>query len=329
MSPPSGTRTGGDLLPGAVARDAEGWITARPPQLVEVLRRIVMFPWTLMRNRDLVGTSVKRELQARFQGTLLGWAWPLVSPVFLFLVYYFIFTKLLQVKFPELPPEQESAMGIYMFVGILVWAAFGESLIRCCSVIVDNGNLIKKLVFPAELMPLNLVCVNLVTMMFGIAIYLIAVTLTPVWAAPDPVMLLWIPVFLVLQAVFTYGLGLALATLNVFLRDTAQVMGILVTVWMFVTPIFWAPELIPDDEATGRSSIEPYLGIIQTNPLYHLVFVWRSVLMHEQPGFIFAGSEYGPSFYGSLATFALWALGSFVVGYALFIVSQRRFADEV
>ena len=88
-----------------------GWISARPPRAVEVVERLTTFPALLARHRDLVSTSVRRGLEARFHGTLLGWLWPLVQPLFLFAVYYFIFTKLLQQRIPDLPPGQESALG--------------------------------------------------------------------------------------------------------------------------------------------------------------------------------------------------------------------------
>ena len=292
------------------------------------------FPRMLFVHRDLVVTSVKRELRARFTGTVLYLAWPLVTPVLLFLVYYFIFTKLLAVKFGELPPEQKTAMGVFMFVGVLIWTAFGDGLIRCCSVIVDNGNLIKKLVFPAEVLPLNVVLVNLITMLFGVAVYLLAVTVTPVWYTPDPLALCWIPLLLVLQALFTYGVGMILATLQVFLRDTIQMLTVAVTVWMFVTPIFWTPELIilphlAEGKPLETSTIYPYLGVIEANPMFHLVYAWREVLMRAEPASIFSESVLAPSMGRSVAIFGVWSVVVFAIGYAFFILAQRRFADEV
>ena len=121
-----------------------------------------------------------------------------------------------------------------------------------------------------------------------------------------------------LQGIFTYGLGLLLATLQVFVRDTAQVIGILLTVWMFVTPLFWAPALLDD--------IAPYLPALKQNPMYHLVFAWRDVLMAGQPAQAFLPED---SITHSVGIFALWSLGAFVVGYVFFALSQRRFADEV
>ena len=300
------------------AGPAGGWVTASPPKGVEIAQAIVRFPVLVARHKDLILTGVQRELRAQFTGTVLGFFWPLLQPVFLFLVFYFIFTKLLGAKLPDLPPGQEAAMGVYMFVGILMWAAFGESLTLGCNVIVDNGNLIKKLAFPAEVLPLNIVLVRLTTMMFGVSIFLLAAILTPVWVAPNPLVLLWIPVLVLLQALFTYGVTLFIATLQVFLRDTLQTVGILTMVWMFGTPVFWpaVPEAMP--------SIEPYLPYLRWNPMYELVQAWRLVLLSSEP----AGA-YDSTIVRSLAIFLPWALGSYAIGYAFFLLAKRRFADEV
>jgi ABC-type polysaccharide/polyol phosphate export permease len=304
------------------------WVTSRPTRVSEIARRLLRFPWLLAEHRDLVMTSVKRDLEARFRGTVLGWIWPLIHPLFLFAVYYFIFTKLLSFKIPDLPPGHEAAMGIYMFCGIMAWAAFAESLTRGAGVIVDNGNLIKKLAFPSEVLPLNVTLVGLVTLVFAVAVFLLATYTTPIWPGPDPALLVWLPVLLLLQGVFTYGLVLLLSTLQVFLRDTLQVVGVLTTVWMFLTPLFWVPELMPQE------TIAPYADMIRANPMYHLVQAWRGVLMGEiqipavgdRPAMVAVSPhQVAPS----LFTFGLWALGSYVVGYAFFVLSQRRFADEV
>lgn len=327
------------VLPSAIA-DGE-WVTSAPPRWREVVTRIVTFPRLLMRHRDLVRTSVGRELQTRFQGTVLGWLWPLVHPLFIFAVYYFLFTKLLSFKLPDLQPGQEAAMGVYMFVGVVVWAAFGESLGVGCNVIVSNGNLIKKLAFPSEILPLNVVLANAVTMVFGLSMFVLATSVTDVWAAPSW-NLMWAPVLLFLQVLFTYGVVLFVSTMQVFLRDTAQVVSIVATVWMFLTPLFWVPEAIPE--------IGPYIPLIEANPFHHLVYAWREILMgitelatslegytngfvipekNLEPGVDIQPLDAMHDYIASIKIFAVWAVGVFAAGYAFFIMSQRRFADEV
>lgn len=307
--------------------DSEGWVTARPPRMLEVLQRLVCFPLLLVRQRDLVSTSVKRELESRFQGTVLGWLWPLFHPLFLFTVYYFIFAKLLNFKFPDLPEGQEAAMGVFMFVGVTVWAALAETLNRGTNAIVDNGNLIKKLAFPSELLPLNLTVVGIVTLLFAVVAFIAVCVATPVWAAPGWA-LLWIPVLLFVQCVFTFGLTLFLSTLQVFLRDTVQVIAIGTTVWMFVTPIFWTPQIVSSD------ALEAFTPYLELNPVFHLVQAWRGVLMGDL--YVTPTADIGGGFVVSVdaiarhvGIFSIWAVAVYVIGFAFFVLCQRRFADEV
>jgi len=299
------------------------WVSARPTRAVEVLQRLVRLPALVIGHRDLVLTTLRRDLRARFQGTVLGWAWPVLQPLFLFAVYYFIFTQFLGQKMPA-AVGHEAALGVYMFCAMIAWGALAESLARGTGVIVDNGNLIKKLAFPSELLPLNVVLASLVMMLFGVAIFVLVTCCTPVWPAPGAA-LLWLPVIVLLQGLFMYGLVLFLSTLQVFLRDTAQVVAMVVTVWMFLTPVFWVPELVGE-------SAERYRAVIQANPAYHLVSAWRGALMGDVQ-LPLDGRVLHPVSLADVpahvGAFALWALASYVLGYAFFVNSQRRFADEV
>lgn len=305
------------------ARLSATWVTPRPARPIEVLARILRLPWLVRANIDLVRTSVRRDISARFQGTLLGWAWPVLQPLFLFAVYYFIFSELLQQRMPNLPEAQEAGMGVYMFCGMMPWAVLAESLGRGTAVIVENGNMIKKLAFPSEILPLNVVLVSQVMMLFAVAIFVLATWATPVWPAAGW-SLLWVPVLVLVQGFFCYGLVLLTSTLHVFLRDTGQIVGMVTTVWMFLTPIFWVPELLPGSER--------YIGLIHGNPAYHMIAAWRGALMGDVT--IPLESEVltpvsSAAIPGHLAIFLLWTLGVYALGYGFFVLSQRRFADEV
>lgn len=304
------------------------WISARPARAREVLARLATLPALVARHRDLVTTTLKRDLTSRFQGTLLGWAWPVLQPLFLFAVYYFIFTQLLGQKMPFLPEEQKAGIGVYMFVGMLAWTAIGEALARGTGVIVENGNLIKKLAFPSEILPLNVVLAGLVMMLFSVLAFVLAALFTPIWPAPG-MAILWLPLIVLLQGLFTYGLVLGLSTLQVFLRDTQQLVGMVTTVWMLATPIFWVPEAMAKDSAIAAN-----FGLLALNPVYHLVRAWRGALMGDvnlpESEYITGGAAVSSaSVPHHLWSFGLWAVGAYVLGYAFFVLAQRRFADEV
>lgn len=345
MAPPSSTPDVEPTAPNTHSSDGSHaigeWVTSAPPKWREVLYRVATFPMLAFRHRDLIRTSVGRELRTRFQGTVLGFAWPLVHPLFIFAVYYFLFTKLLSFKLPDLQPGQEAAMGVYMFIGVVIWSAFGESLGVGCNVIVGNGNLIKKLAFPSEILPLNVVLSNTITMLFAVSMFILATAVTPVWDAPGW-LLMWIPVLVLLQVIFMYGFVLFVSTMQVFLRDTAQLVSIIATVWMFLTPLFWVPEAIPE--------VGKYMPLIEANPFHHIVYAWREVLMGitglaeslqqytndvvipyklESEGKIIPPLDATHDMLHSIKIFAIWSVGVFIAGYSFFIMAQRRFADEV
>jgi homopolymeric O-antigen transport system permease protein len=293
------------------------WIDGRGPSARELVRRVLGSGRAIWEHRELLATSVRRELASRLSGTLLGRAWPLLHPALLFAVYYFIFTQLLSFRLPGLPPGQASALGVHMFLGVLVWTAFSDSLARATRAIAEQGHLIQRVAFPSDVLVLTVVGAGLCTLLFGVAAFVVATWVTPVWQPPGA-LLLWVPVLLVLQALFTSGLGLLCATLHVFLRDTQHVVALVTTVWMFLTPVFWVPstELFP--------GIRPWLGLLEANPMQHLLQAWRAVLMSGEPAVCFP-----QTLPHALAAFALFAVATFAIGYGAFVLGERRFADEV
>src|SRR5262249_25517844 len=124
------------------------WGSSRPTRTPEGLQRVVGPPPLVREQWGLVRTTPRRDLSPRLPGTILGWYWPVLQPLVMFAIYYFIFTELLQQRW-NLPESQKAGVGVYMFCAMISWAALADSLGRGTNVIVDNGNLIKKLVFPA------------------------------------------------------------------------------------------------------------------------------------------------------------------------------------
>ncbi len=293
------------------------WVEAGEPGLADVLRSAAGIPRRVWRARELVAASVRRELAARLSGTLLGKLWPLVQPLLVFAIYWFVFTRLLGFRMPSLPPEQGAAMGVWMFTGVLVWTAFGEAVSRSAHAFVENGNLIRKVAFPVEVLPLEIVLASAATLGFGLIAYLAVCFLTPLWDAPGAG-LLWIPLLLVLQIAFTTGVAWIVATAHALLRDTQHVVAAGITVWMFVTPVFWvpSPEVVP--------GIAEWLPWLRLNPMHDCLYAWRHALMSGEPAFAFADSPAS-----AVLRFGLWSLASLCVGAFTLSAAQRRFSDEV
>lgn len=297
--------------------DTAGWIG--PPRVgpARIAREMIGLSARLVRHRDLILTGVARELSARFRSSLLGFLWPLITPLFLFGVYYFIFTRFLGLRLPNASADAAPGLGVYMFTGTLVWTAFAESLSRAAGTIVDHRGLIQRTAFPAEILPLHCVLVSLVTMSLGVVVFVLVAGLTPVWTMPGAA-LAWVPLILLLQVVMTYGLACFVAAANVFLRDTQPLLALCLCVWMFATPVFWVPStaILP--------GIGEWLPWIEMNPLHHLLYAWRAVLMSSQPAVCFPHP-----IQASIAPLALSAGAFFIAGYGAFAAAQHRFSDEV
>ncbi len=279
------------------------------------------YPFLIQRNMALVRNFFRREFLGRFRGSLLGVFWVLVHPIFLFLTYYLVFGLMFAVRSPE--GAHPLWYPMYLFTGVLAWTAFVETAVRCTTLIIENGNLIKKVAFPAQLLPLHLIAVNLVVYLVGVLAYYILSALTG-FVFPGYGLLL-LPLVLVVQALFTIGVGLILASWNVFFRDINQIFPIVANLWFFATPIFWYEEML-----LGRggdlSGIRTLLGWLEWNPMTPLLRAHRAVLGIPLPDGTAPSMGY---ILDAVGTAALPAVFFFFFGFLVFRSLQHRFADEV
>ncbi len=294
-----------------------GWV--EPPRVS--LRAIVLaslrLPAVVWRGRDLVAASVGRELRARFRGSLLGPLWPLVHPLALFAIYGFVFAQLFGMRLAAHGGNPGLGYGVWLFVGSLVWASFAEGVGRGTSSIVEHRGLVRQLAFPAATLPLIRVLGAALTFALGAGAFLAVRGLSGA-GLPDLEHLVWLPVLLVLQIALTYGLALAAAALHVVLRDTAHAVGLLLSVAMFATPVFWVPDpaVLPP--------VEPWLDWITANPLFWLLEGWRAALLGAP-----SSASFPDSVGASCAALAPWAAGSLLLGTLVFCTLEPRLPDEV
>ncbi len=194
----------------------------------------------LWAHRQLVRGFVVRDLKARYVGSSMGFFWSVIVPFLYLFIFMVVFSLILRSRWSDDAKPQDTAL--IMLVGILVWQAFSETLSRATNCLVENANLIQKVVFPSEILPAFLTVSSLVNMMIGLPITILGVFIF-LGQAPSASYAI-LPVLVLLQAGFTIGLGYLLATLNLFLRDTFHLIGVLTMVWMFGTPIFYPAHLV-------------------------------------------------------------------------------------
>src|SRR5438477_4679118 len=191
------------------------------PAMLENLSR-------LLRYRGLIASLVARELKARYRGSVLGFFWSFINPLLLLSIYTFVFTVVLPNPTTTLQPY-----GLFMFCGILPWNWFSSSLLEASNSLVSGGNLIKKVLFPAEILPIVNVLANMIHFFFGLVILLAFLVVYQHW--PDPGDLVWFPVVVVIQLIFTAGLALLLSALTVHFRDIRDLLSNVLLFWFFAT----------------------------------------------------------------------------------------------
>src|SRR5437773_8115918 len=178
----------------------------------------------LVRYRGLIWSLVARELKARYRGSVLGFAWSFINPLLLLLIYSFVFTEIIPNETPNVKPY-----AVFIFCGILPWNWFATSLSDAAGSLIAGGNLIKKVLFPAEVLPFVSVLTNMVHFCLGLPILI--VFLVVYRHLPNPSNLLWFPVAVLVQLLFTSALALIVSALAVHFRDVRDILANLLTLW--------------------------------------------------------------------------------------------------
>ena len=257
----------------------------------------------VLRYRSLIGSLVARDLRARYRGSVLGFFWSFVNPLLLLLVYTFVFTVVL----PGFRPPEVQPFALFMFCGILPWTWFSSSLLESSNALITGGNLIRKVLFPAEVLPIVTVFAGLAHFCLGLPI--LAAFLVYYRVPVVPIDLLWFPLIVLIQLVLTLGLALLLSSLTVHFRDIRDLLTNFLTLWFFATPIIYPMSQVPE-------SMRQFLYL---NPFTHIVVSYQEVLFMqgtftEWPRLLAVGG-------GALLTLAL--------GYFVFDRLRDTLAEEV
>jgi lipopolysaccharide transport system permease protein len=263
-----------------------------------MLRNLARLP----RYRGLVQSLVARELKARYRGSVLGFFWSFINPLLLLLTYSFVFSYVIPRG-----TEGVSPYALFLFCGILPWTWFASSLNESAGVLISGGNLIKKVLFPAEILPIVTVLANMVHFFLGLPI--LAAFLLYYGGPISWPELAWFPAIVAVQFVLTLGLALVLSALTVHFRDIRDILSNLLTLWFFATPIIY-----PWWEAPP-----PARRFLDLNPFTHLAISYQEVLFFDGP---FGHWKW-------LLALGSASVGIFLAGYFVFDRLRDSFAEEV
>ena len=257
---------------------------------------------SLIRYRGLIQSLVARELKARYRGSVLGFFWSFINPLLLLLVYSFVFSTVMPNTTVGIQP-----FALFMFCGILPWTWFTSALSEGTGSLISGGNLIKKVLFPAEVLPIVSVLANLVNFFLGLLI--LVPSLIYFQRLHVSLNLLWFPVTVLVQLVFTLGLALLLSALTVHFRDIRDLLSNLLMLWFFATPIIYS---------WRQENVQRYKALFNLNPFTHLAISYQEILF------------FGPvGHWKWLLALGVSSVVLFLAGYWLFDRLRDSFAEAV
>ena len=211
---------------------------------------------------DLLRSLVRRDLEARYKGSVLGNLWPLLNQLSQLLIYTYVFSIVLNVKLSlkGLPQDNSLTFGLWLFAGLLPWIAFTGGLTQSASSVINQPNLVKKVVFPLALLPLVPVLSTFIESAFGLAALIVFVAMT---SGTLHETLALLPLVWVIQLLITAGLGYLMAGLTVFLRDIPQTLAVALNLWFYLTPIVYPASVIPEQFRDWVFWLNPLAAIAQ------------------------------------------------------------------
>jgi lipopolysaccharide transport system permease protein len=259
---------------------------------------------SLWHNRQLILQMTKREVIGRYKGSAFGLAWSFLNPLFMLVVYTFVFSEIFKSRWGGVGgDDSKTQFAVVLFVGMIVLSMFSEVLNRAPSLIVSNVNYVKKVVFPIEILPVIAMGAALFHCLISLSVLLIAFAIFNGYLHWT---VIFFPLVLVPLVILIMGLAWMLASLGVFLRDVGQSIGIMTTVLMFLSPVFYPVTAVP----------EKFRSFIMANPLTFIIEQARDVLIWGHlPNWI------GLGLYTFVAAAVGWA------GYAWFQKTRKGFAD--
>jgi lipopolysaccharide transport system permease protein len=248
--------------------------------------------------RSLLFQLVRRDFEQRYVGSAVGWIWGLINPLVLLLSWVFVFQYLLQAS----TPAGEKHYSLFVFAGMLPWLLFSETVLRSAPSLLDQANLITKTVFPSEIIPVSVFLSTLIGHLLALALMVAA---AGVWDNQISIFLFLLPLYTFAVGLFAVGIAWIVASLQVFLRDTAQLIGVMLTFWFWVTPIL-----------VEEGKFRRVQFLLYANPLYYAVRSYRAILLHSTM----------PSF-ADLGISCAFGLAVFCIGGLFFRYMKRGFAD--
>ena len=247
--------------------------------------------------RELLKTNIKKEIRGKYKGSWLGVIWTFLNPLLMLAVYAFVFPYILRVEVENYT--------IFMIVALIPWNFFTTAIQSGTGCVVANGNILKKVYFPREIIPISITTSQLINFLITCIIMAAFIIFSGVGFS---IHALLFPLLVIIQYILTLAFTFVLSALTVFVRDIDHFVSVFLTLGFYATPIVYQASMLP----------EKFQWALKINPMAQLVEAYRSILYyHQMPDFVM------------LAIWGILSIVLIVVGYLIFKKLEKSFVEEL
>ncbi len=252
----------------------------------------------LWQYRQMIASLVKRDLRGRYKGSVLGFLWTFINPLLQLVVYTIVFSVIMRAGIEK--------YYLFLFVALIPWIMFSTSVAGGCNCVLNQKDMVTKIYFPREVLPIAHVTTAMVNMLLSFIVVFIVVLFSGV--SIKPMALLYLPLIVLIEYILSIGFAFIVSALTVFFRDLEHIMGILVMAWQYLTPVLYSVEQVPEN----------LWAIFSCNPMTPVIIAYRDILYYGRVPQL-----------DTLVTAVVWGVVAVILGAVIFRKSQKRFAEEL
>lgn len=258
----------------------------------------MMFFAELWQYREMILSLVKRDLKSRYKGSILGFFWMFLNPLLQLMVYTIVFSTIMRMNIEK--------FYLFMFVALVPWLFFSTCLSAGTTVVFSQQDMVKKIYFPREVLPIAFTLSQFVNMLLSFLVIFIVVIFSGIDISL--INFLYLPVVMLIEFILALGITFLVSALTVYFRDLEHILGIVSMAWMYLTPVIYPVDMVPDQ----------FIKLFYLNPMTTVVIAYRDILYYGQAPRI-----------STLLNAAIWSVVVLVVGKVSFSRLQRHFAEEL
>ena len=251
----------------------------------------------LYQYRELLKTNVQKEIRGKYKGSFLGVLWSFLNPLLMVLVYALVFPYIMRTNVDNYL--------VYLITGVIPWNFFTTCITTGCNCVWINGGIIKKVYFPREILPISVVAAGLINFLISCVIILLFVLFGGIGFS---IQLLWLPLIAIIQSALSLGLLFILSAINVYVRDIEYLVGFLLNLLFYATPILYTADMFP----------ESIRWVLYLNPMTTIIESYRNIFYYQQ----------SPALTSLMIVFAV-SFMILIIGYLIFKKLERGCAEEV